>query len=140
MQSEFVIALLEELDGIHTAIQTSGYAEPEVYQKTIDKFDFVMQDIKIVDEKQHIHFTGVSNRVIKENIAYLKKSGKKFVFRVPMIPGIVDTEDNIKAIKELADGCEIEFLRYNALAGAKYEMLGMEYPLKNILQPELRQG
>lgn len=132
-QSEFVCDFAERMEGIHKAIQTSGYADFEVYRRVIDRFDYVMQDIKLADEAEHIKYTGVSNRKILENIEYLKKSGKQFIFRVPMIPGIVDTEENISKIKKIAGDFPIEFLKYNALAGAKYEMLGMEYPLQNEL-------
>jgi pyruvate formate lyase activating enzyme len=133
MQSEFVIALAEELDkfgSIHKALQTSGYADPEIYRRVIDKFDYIMQDIKLVNEEEHIKYTGVSNKRILQNIEYLKISGKEFLFRVPMIPGITDTEENLAAIRLLTEGCEVEYLKYNDLAGAKYEMLGMQYPLQ----------
>ena len=155
MQSEFVIALVEELDRlckpevpdgtagsesaesaengsdgrIHKALQTSGYADPEVYRRVVDKFDYIMQDIKLVDEEQHIKYTGVSNQKILQNIEYLKTSGKEFLFRVPMIPGITDTEENLAAIAKLTEGYPVEYLKYNDLAGAKYEMLGMKYRL-----------
>ena len=132
MQSEFVIALTEELDKcghIHKALQTSGYADPEVYRRVVDKFDYIMQDIKLVDEDAHLKYTGVSNKKILQNIEYLKTSGKEFLFRVPMIPGITDTEENLAAIAKLTEGYPVEHLKYNDLAGAKYEMLGMKYSL-----------
>ena len=125
-------ALAEELDkfgSIHKALQTSGYADPEVYRRVIDKFDYIMQDIKLVDEEEHIKYTGVSNKKILQNIEYLKISGKEFLFRVPMIPGITDTEENLEAIAKLTEGYPVEYLKYNDLAGAKYEMLGMKYRL-----------
>ena len=147
MQSEFVIALAEELDRlcqsaaehqtvtalngnkIHKALQTSGYADLEVYRRVVDKFDYIMQDIKLVDEEQHLKYTGVSNQKILQNIEYLKNSGKEFLFRVPKIPGITDTEENLAAIAKLTEGYPVEYLKYNDLAGAKYEMLGMKYSL-----------
>ncbi|MBO5059333.1 MAG: glycyl-radical enzyme activating protein [Clostridia bacterium] len=129
MQSDFVCDLLDKLDGIHTAIQTSGYTDEETYKRVISKFDYVMQDIKLADENEHIKYTGVSNRKIINNIEWLKKSGKEFVFRVPMIPGITDTEENIKAISEITNGHKTEYLQYNAMAGSKYKMLGMKYKL-----------
>ena len=115
--------------GIHKALQTSGYADPEVYRRVVDKFDYIMQDIKLVDEEEHIKYTGVSNKKILQNIEYLKISGKEFLFRVPMIPGITDTEENLEAIAKLTEGYPVEYLKYNDLAGAKYEMLGMKYRL-----------
>lgn len=64
-----------------------------------------------------------------QNIEYLKQSGKQFLFRVPMIPGITDTKSNLAAIKELVGDYPVEYLQYNTMAGAKYEMLGMKYSL-----------
>ncbi len=48
---------------------------------------------------------------------------------MPLIPGIIDTKENLAAIKRLTEGYSVEYLPYNTLAGAKYEMLGMEYKL-----------
>lgn len=129
MQSEFVVALAQALPQVHKALQTSGYAPPHIYRSVIDCFDYIMQDIKLADPQLHQHYTGVSNEWILENIAYLKQSGKPFVFRVPMIPGITDTPGNLQAIRALAGTAPIEYLPYNQMAPAKYEMLGMQYPL-----------
>ena len=129
MQGEFVAELAELLAGVHKAIQTSGYAEADTYKKVIEKFDYVLQDIKIADSKLHKEYTGVSNEKILNNIEYLKKSGKQFVFRVPLIPNITDTDDNLKGLSEIAEDYPVELLKYNPLAGAKYSMLGMEFPL-----------
>jgi len=130
MQPEFVMALTRFLPDIHKAIQTSGYAKPEVYRHVIGCFDYVMQDIKLVDRDAHKKYTGVYNDWILENIRWLKESGKPYLFRVPMIPGITDTEENLSAIRLLTEGCPVEYLKYNNLAGAKYEMLNMTYPLR----------
>ena len=129
LQADFVCALAQELGDFHLAIQTSGYAEPETYQRVIRHVDFVMQDIKLADPQAHIRYTGVSNERILRNIAWLKTSGKEFVFRVPLIPDITDTEENLGAISRIVGSHRTELLPYNSLAGAKYSMLGMEYPL-----------
>lgn len=127
MQADFVCDLVDNLDGIHTAIQTSGYADKETYKRVISKFDYVMQDIKLVDEAAHIKYTGVSNKKILKNIEWLKQSGKEFVFRVPLIPDITDTKENLEAISKIAEGFRVEYLPYNDMAGSKYKMLGKTY-------------
>ena len=131
MQSDFVCELAEHLSGIHLAIQTSGYADPHVYQRVIGYFDYVMQDIKLADPAAHRRYTGVDNRKILDNIAWLRQSGKPFLLRVPLIPDITDTEDNLYAIAEIAGDSPVELLHYNALAGAKYETFGMTYSLSD---------
>ncbi len=129
LQADFVMEVADGLCGVHRAIQTSGYADLETYKKVISKMDFVMQDIKLADNEEHIKNTGVSNEKILKNIEWLKMSGKDFVLRVPQIPHITDTEENLRKIREIADGAKLELLPYNRFAGAKYEMLGMKYPL-----------
>jgi pyruvate formate lyase activating enzyme len=64
------------------------------------------------------------------NLGALAASGKKFVIRMPLIPGVTDTLDNVKGVAEilLSNGIKyIELLPYNKLAGAKYPMAGMKY-------------
>ena len=129
MQSDFVCELADRLPDMHKAIQTSGYTDIDTYKRVIDKFDYIMQDIKIVDRELHKKYTGVYNDVILENIRYLKSSGKQYVFRIPLIPGITDTVENLKGISEIVGDSPAELLPYNNLAGAKYEMLGMKYTL-----------
>ena len=129
MQADFVAELADKLVGVHKAIQTSGFASEETYRKVISKFDYVMQDIKLVNNELHKKYTGVSNEVILRNIQWLKQSGKDFILRMPLIPGITDTEENKAAALKIADGAKFEFLDYNPLAGAKYEMLGMKFKL-----------
>ena len=130
MQADFVCELADKLPNIHKAIQTSGYADEDTYKKVIDKFDYIMQDIKLIDCEAHKLYTGVNNEKILKNIEYLKHSGKEFIFRVPMIPNITDTKENLDAIAKLTEGYNVEYIPYNTLAGAKYEMLGMEYKVK----------
>lgn len=129
MQNDFVCELTKRLAGMHLAIQTSGYADTAVYRKVISRFDYVMQDIKLADTQMHARYTGVGNETIMENINYLKNSGKKAVFRVPLIPGITDTEENLTQIADITEDFPVELLYYNTLAGAKYGMLGMKYQL-----------
>jgi len=129
MQADFVCELADRLKNIHKAIQTSGYTDEETYKRVIDKFDYIMQDIKLADKEKHKLYTGVDNEKILKNIEYLKNSGKEFVFRVPLIPEITYTKENLKEISEMAGDFKVEYLPYNELAGAKYEMIGMEYKL-----------
>lgn len=129
MQPDFVCELADHLAGMHLALQTSGYAPPEVYRRVIARFDYIMQDIKLADAAQHRHWTGADNACILQNIDHLKRSGKDFVLRVPLIPDITDTEENLRAIAAIAGDAPVELLRYNPLAGAKYATFGMTYPL-----------
>lgn len=131
VQSEFLCDVLDRLDGIHKAVETCGHAPVEVFQRVLDRVDFVLFDIKLADSALHKRYTGVGNELIKRNLATLCKSGKLFVARVPLIPGVNDTLENMEATAELLKGAKglrrVELLRYHKTAGAKYPMVGLEY-------------
>lgn len=131
MQADFVceVATILRKQGIHTAVQTSGYSDTDTFARLTDCMDFVMMDIKLGDSDSHRRYTGVDNSLILANYRYLRDSGKPYVIRVPLIPDITDTEENLQSISDIIQDSPCELLRYNNLAGAKYPMLGMEYPL-----------
>ena len=121
--------MIDELKGFPLCIETSGYAAGELFRTVIDKLDFVIMDVKLADSEKHRQATGVGNEQILENLRFLKQSGKPHLFRTPLIPGIVDTPENLAAIREIVGDSEWEQLPYNTMAGAKYKMLGMEYKI-----------
>ena len=88
-------------------------------------------DLKIMDDEKHRRYTGVSNRIIHENLEQLKRSGKPFRIRIPVIPGVNDTKENFRAAAKVLQGAEhlekVELLPYHRTAGAKYRMTGMIY-------------
>ena len=122
---------------VHTAIETSGYAKSEDFQKVVNLCDFVYMNIKLADSEEHKKYTGVYNDKILANLEILKSSGKDFLLRTPLIPGITDTDENLAAIARLADGAPVELLPYNNLAPAKYPSVGREYT-KLIVESESR--
>lgn len=128
-QPEFLLRLIENLKGYHLCIETSGYADSEVFKKVIEKLDFVIMDIKLADGEEHKKYTGTHNEKILKNFEILKNSNVPFVIRTPLIPGITDTKENLEAIGEIVGNSTWEKLPYNTMAGAKYKMLGMEYSL-----------
>lgn len=131
LQGAFLLEVLEQIPDLHTAIETSGYAEASLFQSVIGKLSFVMMDVKLMDPKRHKQFTGVDNDPILRNLAFLRDSGRPFVARIPLIPGVNDTEENLEATARFLTGStgllRVELLPYHKTAGAKYSMLGMEY-------------
>lgn len=130
-QAEFVceVADLLHAQGIHLAIETSGHAPQETFRSVVSRMDFVYQDLKHHDADAFRRWTGGDLALVLENVAWLRTSGVPFVFRVPLIPGVNDSAADRTALETLAAGAKIEWLPYNAAAGAKYPMLGRAYPL-----------
>ncbi len=129
MQSEFLLELCNELKEYNLCIETSGYADFDVFKAVVDKLDFVIMDIKLADREQHKKYTGVYNDKILNNFEYLKNNGKPHVIRTPLIPNITDTSENLEKIKKIIGNSKWEKIPYNQMAGAKYKMLGIEYKL-----------
>ncbi|MBR6141903.1 MAG: radical SAM protein [Bacteroidaceae bacterium] len=132
LQADFLLEVLGLLRPcIHCAIETSGYASEDVFKKVLGNLDFVLFDCKHTNDELHRKYTGVSNRPILRNLQILKESGKEFVLRFPLVPGVNDTRENMLAVRDLLLRApnlkRVELLRYNKVAGAKYNMVGMEY-------------
>ena len=123
-QAKFIFELITELKGLHTAVETSGYCDEAIFRKAVAAIDLVLMDIKLADNSAHEKYTGQSNRKILDNLQYLASSGKPFIVRVPLIPSITDTNENLHTIANLVSGMEnlvrVELLPYNTAAGAKY--------------------
>ena len=130
-QADFVCEVSDLLHahGIHLAIETSGHAPQEDFRSVVSRMDFVYQDLKHYDADAFRRWTGGDLALVLENVAWLRTSGVPFVFRVPLIPGVNDSAADRAALEALAAGAKIEWLPYNAAAGAKYPMLGRAYPL-----------
>ncbi len=129
-QPEFLLELMEKLKPYHLCIETSGYTDPDTFSRVIAGLDFVIMDIKLADPDMHKKYTGVDNELILRNLNTLMDSGKPYVIRTPLIPQITDTPENLAAIKEIIGDSPWEKLPYNAAAGAKYKMLGMNFEME----------
>ena len=142
MQSEFCIALLRESRkaGMHTALDTSGYVKWETFSKILDYVDLVLYDIKHMDRVKHKKYTGLSNELILSNLRKLGEMDIAIEIRMPVIPGINDSEDNLSAVSrflhEMKNIQRIKLLPYHRLGEGKYERLDMVYELKGIEPPD----
>ena len=105
--------------------------------------DLLLYDVKLVDSLLHERYTGVGNGPILENLKTLCEFGKPFVARIPLIPEVNDTPENMEATARLLEGAKglqrVELLRYHKTAGAKYPMVGISYnpPFNVNLEPRI---
>jgi len=134
LQWEFVRSLLSECkqEGIHTALDTSGYASWAVLSKVLACVDLALYDIKHTDPQYHKSGTGGGNRQILTNFR-LTASKVRTWLRVPIIPGYNDSKDNITIIAKLAKETKVEkvsLLPYHQLGKAKYEQLSRRYTIR----------
>lgn len=124
---------------IHTALETSGYADWESVKAILEYVDLVFLDIKHMDSFAHRKFTGVPNELILENAKNISLLKIPMIIRVPIIPGYTDSEENIKATAKYVVGLrtvnKIELLAYHGYGELKYERLGSRYRLKNLKPP-----
>ena len=143
VQVDFLCEVMSLLPDVHKAMETSGFASAETFRKALDLVDFVLMDIKLVDQELHKRYTGVDNSSILENLQILIESEKPFVIRIPLIPGVNDTKENMEATASLLKSSKglqrVELLRYHKTAGAKYPMVGITYnpPFDEDKEPEI---
>lgn len=144
MQPDFVRRLLMECKerGYHTAIETCSYSDWISFEKVKDYTDLYLCDIKHLDDSKHKQFTGVSNKIILDNLKRLSKTGASIIARLPIIPGFNDDDENIKQIgtfiKELGV-TQVDILPYHKLGSSKYASLFLEYGMGDTKSPSKEQ-
>lgn len=119
---------------IHTAIETCGYSPWSHLSRLLPSLNMIHYDLKSLNEQAHIQFTGVSPRLIKENLERLSHSFERsnIVVRTPVIPGFNDTAEAIAEIAEFVGslgGIRHELLKYHRYGSGKYGLLGRTYEL-----------
>ncbi|MBQ8381494.1 MAG: glycyl-radical enzyme activating protein [Clostridia bacterium] len=133
MQADFAAEILSRLkeEGIHTAVDTSGYVPREAFDKVLPYTDVFLYDVKAIDPAVHKRCTGRDNSLILNNLKYISSRGAAIEIRIPFVPGYNDSE--ITAIAEFLDTVggitKIKVLPYHNLAASKYEALGMKNTL-----------
>jgi pyruvate formate lyase activating enzyme len=141
MQVDFAEALLEEAKKrhIHTAVETTGYSSYENVKRIFSKLDFIIYDIKMMDDKKHKTYTGVSNGLILDNFQRMREDfpDTPVLVRTPVIPDINDTEEEICKIRDFVKAfpnTSYELLKFHRLGEPKYEALGRrwEIPAKEL--------
>lgn len=101
LQSGFLAKILKKCKeaDIHTAVDTAGYVSFESFEKVLPYTDLFLYDVKSMNSEIHQKFVGVDNELILENLAKLLKIGAKVWVRVPIIPTVNDTEEEMIRLK-----------------------------------------
>ena len=141
-QFSFVKELLTKAkeNGLHTCMETCGYAPWELYREIAPLIDIFLFDYKLTDSVLHKQYTGVSNELILANLHRLDETGSSVILRCPIIPTINDTEEHFKGIAETANKLhhiiEINIEPYHPMGNGKASMLDRTYELEDLTFPE----
>ncbi len=140
LQYKFVKSLLElaRQAGINTAIETCGYVNPRVFEDILKLTDYVLFDLKLMDSQTHNRIIGKPNERIVQNAKTLPSSGCAWLFRMPLIPGVNESEENIAETSQFLRSIGspvIELMPFHRFAEGKYEGLGRVYVMKDVLPP-----
>ncbi len=144
MQPSFVFNLFKRCkeEGINTCLDSCGFGNSEDLKKMLTVVDWVLFDMKHMSPDVHKKFTGKGNELILENAGIVASSGVRMVCRIPLIPGVNDTAENIKGtaefLKGLGSDIPVEILPYHRLGKPKFEALGRSYLMKEI-EPSSRE-
>lgn len=132
MQSRFAKALLSAAheEEIHTAVETCGYYPAEVLDEVLPFIDLFLFDYKVTGEEEHIAATGVSQKIILENLERICNDGVPVVLRCPIIPGVNNNSRHFDAIAALAEKYDsvirIDLEPYHDLGSSKYQNIGLD--------------
>jgi len=130
LQPVFLSELIDELKtrGFHLALDTSGFAAWEVLERIAGKCDLILYDLKTMDDAMHRKYTGVSNRLILDNLRRLSTIGKPIWVRIPFVPDVNDDEENMRRtadfLRPLPNIKRISVLPYHKGGCEKYTNLG----------------
>jgi pyruvate formate lyase activating enzyme len=141
MQAAFATECLRRLDaeGVHTALDTCGFARWQDLADAAAHADLVLFDLKLMDDARHRAATGVSNDRILENLRHLARNHSHIWIRVPVIPGVNDDAPNLDATAAFVAGLpgvrRVELLPYHATGEPKFARVGLAYALTDTPPP-----
>jgi pyruvate formate lyase activating enzyme len=131
--------LLACREEFHTAIETSGFAPPNILREILASCDQVFFDLKHMDSRRHRELTGVPNEPILHNLEMASRVHDEITVRIPLIPGFNDEPQNIRRtaefVRSLGNINRIEILPYVSFGRSKYEMLNLTYTLPRVKSP-----
>jgi pyruvate formate lyase activating enzyme len=141
MQAAFVIECLRLLraEGVHTALDTSGFARWQDLRDAAAHTNLILFDLKLMDEARHKAATGVSNQLILKNLMALTTIHTNIWIRVPVIPEMNDDAANLDAtaafLQSLPGIRHVDLLPYHPTGEAKFARVGMDYALHGTVPP-----
>ena len=147
LQHDFLLEMLKicKTNGMHTVVDTSLFASWEKIETIAEFTGLFLVDLKLMDSAAHQLYTGVPNELILENIRKLAASNVTIFIRIPVIPKVTDTIENIQQSIEFLSTLndtikEVHLLPFHNTANEKYKRVFRENPfghLKSLQKSEL---
>jgi pyruvate formate lyase activating enzyme len=140
-QPEFLLKLLRgsRASGLHTVLDTCGYAAWDVVDRVRPHVDLFLYDLKLMDDERHRRATGVANGPVLDNLRGLSQAGARLTVRFPLVPGVNDDDENVRAtaafLAALPGPPPVTVLPYHGLGADKYRRLGRDYALREVAGP-----
>lgn len=125
-------------NGVHTAVDTSGFAPMEALLEILPHTDLFLYDIKHMDNEAHLRLTGAGNELIQKNLRALSRLHGNIILRVPLIVGLNDEWEHLRRIRALAlelNLTRVSLLPYHPFACGKYERMLIPHKLANLRPP-----
>ncbi|MBI4318871.1 MAG: glycyl-radical enzyme activating protein [Chloroflexi bacterium] len=144
-QARFVAELFSRCHelGIHTTLDTCGYASVAALDRVLAETDLVLYDLKLMDRQEHRRYTAQYNEVIIRNARVIATRRVRMIARIPMIPGVNGSDENLtalaKLVRSLGDGVAANLLPYHRFGIAKYKALDRAYRLTEVRSPSAEQ-
>jgi len=140
LQAAFVRELFEKCHalGIHTCVETSGHVPWSSLAEVLSHTDLFLYDLKVMNPVRHQELAGSTNTQILNNARKLVEYGVNVFFRMPLVPGMNDTEENIRETAAFLTGigaARLELMPYHKYGLGKYRALGREYLLGEVESP-----
>lgn len=141
MQADFAAELLKTAKArrIHTAIETCGFGSREKLLEIAKFCDLVLYDVKHMDPEFHRRYTGYSNERILSNLEAVVATGTKVIIRIPYIPGVNASDENIRQTGRLAKRlgvAQVHLLPFHTLGESKWNGLSLDYPFSSAPLPD----
>jgi len=135
LQADFAEALLRRCkqDGISTAVETCGFVPQDIFLRLMPLVDTYLFDLKHMDPATHRILTSVDNTLILQNFQTLMSNHKQVIPRIPLVPTLNDSNENLIATCRFLkqQSCEsLNLLPYHELGVNKYARIGRAYPLR----------
>jgi pyruvate formate lyase activating enzyme len=145
LQAEFVASLFQaaQSKGIHTTLDTSGFASHHNLEIVLPHTDLVLLDIKSSDPALYNRLTHVDLKTTLESAAYIDRSNKPFWVRFVMVPGLTDEPTNVEGVAQICAGFKnlqrVEILPFHKLGAYKWKELGLKFELEDTEIPTTEQ-